>query len=180
MLLGGLLGDHAVAGDPETSLYAVGAAALDEPLVHLEMLELRSPLSRHLGLGGALGRLSVDDSFDELQLRAQLTISGATGSWTFENRNLVTYGEHTDLRFRGRLRAIRGQLFDTKSLSLRAYDELYVDLEGSGWIRNVVALGLGWQPTPAITAELYHAWSQERRIADTHYLLLVLSFRIDQ
>ncbi len=68
---------------------------------------------------------------------------------------------------------MRDGLLGKNGLSLRAYDEYFVDLNGRGSLRNMVTAGIGVTLGKSGIAEFYHAWSDERFTADARYWLLV-------
>jgi hypothetical protein len=162
----------------ETRLVAIGAIVFDEPVTHLEMLELRVQPSKHVALGALLVHSSTTHVLDETQIRAHASFSVNPGRWSIESRHLVSHGKHTDQRYRHRLRFVRDGLLGKNGFSLRAYDEYFVDLNGRGSLRNMVTAGIGVTLGKSGIAEFYHAWSDERFTDDARYWLLVLSWRM--
>lgn len=153
---------------------AVGAVTFPDAPVKFAMLELRRQALPHLSLAAAAAYLKSGGSYEEAQLRLSAILAFQGSAWTVENRHLLALGEESE-RYRCRLRFIRS--FRQSGISLRGFDELYLDLD-RGFVRNNIALGLGSQLGSAVTAELYHVWVDNHENRSDSYVLALLTVRL--
>lgn len=177
-----LPGAMCIAGDPRGvtySDYVMAGIALDDPAAGLVALERRVAVSDHFTVSASLAYLHVRDTFEELQLRMIATGTVTRRDWTLEDRQLISVGEDSSARYRNRLRVMRAGLFARKHLSVRAFDELYVDLDSVAVLRNDLAFGIGVQLNGRCSAELYHVWVEGRQAFRTNYALVLFMLKLD-
>ena len=182
-LLGALVGiaaqSHAASAYATESQYvsATAGAAFDADSIHVALLEARTEVLEHLSLAAAVAYLDFGGSHSEGQLRLMALGSWSVQQWSIENRHLLSFSTECIERYRVRLRAVRSGLLGLSSLSLRAFDEAFYDFDQEQLIRNNLALGMGLQLNPALTAELYRVWEGNREVPDNRYVLGLVTFR---
>lgn len=137
------------------------------------MLELRKQTLPNLSLAAAVAYLDGRGGYEEAQLRLSAIWLYEGSSWTIENRHLLAVSEQAE-RYRCRLRLVRS--LGQSGFSMRAFDELYVDLE-HGFVRSNLAIGVGAQLASAMTAEIYHVWVDNHENRDDNYVLALLTVR---
>lgn len=162
-----------LSSDTVTVSAVAGVTLPDDP-VKFAMLEIRQQAFSNLSLAAAAAYLEGRSGYEEAQLRLSAIWVHQGDSWTVDNRHLLALSEDAQ-RYRCRLRLIRS--LGGKKLSLRAFDELYVDLD-DGLVRNNLALGVGAQMGSALTAELYHVWVDNHEERNDNYVLVLLTLRL--
>ncbi len=150
---------------------------LDDAESKVALLEARTTLGATMAIGGALALVEANDRFQEAQLRLHATIAVDPQEWTLESRNLISLGTQSPARYRSRLRVVTPDLSAKMKLSIRAFDELYVDLEHFQIIRNNVAAGFGLELGRRSTVEFYHVWSGESTGDSSNYVLAIFTLR---
>lgn len=156
------------------TINAVAAVTLPDDPVKFAMLEIRQQAFSNLAIAAAAAYLEGRRGYEETQLRLSAIWVHQGSSWTVENRHLLALSEEAE-RYRCRLRLIRP--LGRGSLSLRAFDELYVDLD-QGLVRNNLALGVGAQLGTTLTTELYQVWVNNRETSNDKYVLVLLTLRL--
>jgi len=162
-------GDAWVTGTAGTT---IGAGS-----TRFALVEARKEVRPSWNVGAAFAYLDVDAGRDEAQLRLMSINTMTTGRWAFDWRQMLSVSSRDLTRFRSRIRAARPGLLGRSSMSLRAYDELVVDLEGAGVIRNHIAAGFGLQLQERCSAELYHVWVDNRVGHQSDFELLLFTLR---
>jgi hypothetical protein len=153
---------------------AIAGVTLPDDPVKFAMLEIRKQAFSNLAFAAAATYLEGSNGYEEAQLRLSAVWAHQAESWTVENRHLLAVSEDAQ-RYRCRLRLIRS--LGRSDLSLRAFDELYVDLD-HGLVRNNLALGIGAHLGSALTAELYHVWVGNHETSNDNYALVLLTLRL--
>jgi hypothetical protein len=177
LLLGSVAGSEAQARDSDVWAAATTGVTLGRDTIRFGLIEARTDVLRHWNAGAALAYLDTDAGSDELQLR--LTAIGTTtvGRWSLDWRQMLSASSRDLTRFRSRVRVVRPGLLGQNAVSLRAFDELFVDLEGAGVIRNNFAAGVGLQVRERCSAELYHVWVDNRLGSQSDFSMLLLTLR---
>jgi hypothetical protein len=169
--------NRAAAGDNDMTVTGTAGVTFGTDAVRVAIAEARSELFDHASVGAALVYLDSERGSDEFQLRLSATPGITMERWSVDWRQMLTASSQDVTRFRSRLRVVRPGLFGRESFSLRGFDELFVDLEGAGVIRNNVAVGIGVQLQEPFSAELYHVWVDNRVGRQSDYALLLISLR---
>jgi len=112
-----------------------------------------------------------------MQLRLQATGRFSLRGWSIENRHLLTRGTESSWRYRMRIRAAHSVFPATPSLSIRAFDELFLDVRRGQSQQNTFGAGMGLELGHRGTLELYQVWSRERGGQRSNYLFVVLLLR---
>jgi hypothetical protein len=154
--------------------------AAAEDSVRFGMLEARFAVSAAWLLSIGAAYLDPGTGSDETQLRLGATGTLQVGSWTFDNRHLLSFSSASVERYRMRVRAIRPGLFGVRSWSVRAFDETYFDFDSKRLLRNNVAIGFGLQMSAALSGELYQVREMNRARGDDTYVLALLTFRFGE
>lgn len=169
--------NEAEAHENDAWMAATAGVTLGADTIRFGLIEARKDVLRHWNVGAALAYLDTDAGSDELQLRLTATATMTSGRWTLDWRQVVSVSSQDFTRFRSRIRVVRAGLLGRKEISLRAFDELFVDLEGTGVIRNNFAAGFGAQLQERCSAELYHVWVDNRVGRQADYALLLVTLR---
>jgi hypothetical protein len=156
---------------------ATAGAAFAGESVNVALLEFRKDFTAHLALAVAAGYLDVDGGHDEAQLRLMAIGTWNLQGWTLDNRHLLSLSTESVERYRIRARVARPGLFGFPALSARAFDEVFLDLDGAGFIRNNIALGIGLALNRAVLAELYRVWEGNREARNDRYVLGLVTVR---
>lgn len=159
------------------SVNATAGAAFDGESVNVALLEIRRDVTAHFSLAAAAGYLDVGGGRDEGQLRLMAIGTWNVHGWAIDNRHLLSLSTESVERYRIRARVARPGLFGLSPLSARAFDEVFVDLDGAGFIRNNVALGVGLQLNRALLAEFYRVWEGNRDAPNDGYVLGLVTVR---
>lgn len=141
------------------------------------LIEARKDVLPAWNVGTALAYLDTDAGRDELQLRLMSINTMTQGQWAFDWRQMLSVSSRDLTRFRSRIRAVRAGFLGREAVSLRAYDELFVDVEGAGVLRNNIAAGFGLRLQERCTAELYHVWVDNRVGHQSDFDLLLFTLR---
>lgn len=176
-LVASLMCNDARAREKDAWVSGTAGVTLGADTIRFALIEARKDVLRHWNVGAALAYLDSDAGPDELQLRLAATGTVTSGRWSLDWRQMLSVSSQDLTRFRSRIRAVRAGLIGQEALSLRAFDELVVDLEGSGVIRNNIAAGVGLQLHKQCNAELYHVWVDNRVGRQRDYALLLLTLR---
>lgn len=169
--------NRADAHDGGVAFTGTAGSTFGTDAVRVAMVEARADTFSHLSMGAALAYLDAERGSDELQLRLMLTPAFTRERWSIDWRQMLTVSSQDVTRFRSRLRVIRPGLLGREAISLRAFDELFVDLEGAGIVRNNFAAGFGVQFQNHCIAELYHVWVDNRVGRQSDYAMLLVSLR---
>lgn len=174
-----LLQSHAGVARAETDTFgnAIAGVAFAGEAARIGLIEARMDATSHLSFAAAVAHLDAAGGYNEVQLRLVATAVFVIDDWIFDNRHLVSLSTESVERYRLRVRAARPGLFGKRSLSARAFDELFFDFDRERWVRNNVALGLGMQITRTLNGELYHVWENNRSAHDQSYVLALLTLR---
>lgn len=164
------------AAEP-VSVNATAGAAFAGESVNVALLEVRNDVSAHVALAVAAGYLDVGGGHDEGQLRLMAIGAWNIQGWAIDNRHMLSLSTEPAERYRIRARVVRPQLFGLSAISARAFDEVFIDLDGAGFIRNNVALGVGFELNRALLAELYRVWEGNRAAPDDRYVLGLVTVR---
>lgn len=125
---------HGAAAPVSVNATAGGAFAGES--VNVALLEVRRDVTAHFALAAAAGYLDVGGSRDEAQLRLMAIGTWNVSSRAIDNCHLISLGTESVERYRIRGRVARPGLFGLSSLSARAFDEVFIDLDGAGFIRT--------------------------------------------
>ena len=156
---------------------AIAGVTFAGEAARIALLEARVDSTRHLSLAAAVAHLEAAGGYNEVQLRLVATAAFAIDDWSIDNRHLISLSTESVERYRMRVRAARSGLFGQRSLSARAFDELFFDFDRGRWVRNNVALGLGVQISRTLSGELYHVWENNRSADDESYVLALITLR---
>ena len=169
---------HAQAREGDAWLSTTAGVTLGTDAIRFALIEARKDVLRQWNVGATLAYLDSDTGSDELQLRLTATGMMMVRQWSLDWRQMLSVSSQDVTRFRSRLRVVRPGLLGREAISLRVFDEVFVDLEGAGVIRNNVAAGVGLQLHERCSAELYHVWVDNRvgRLSDFAMLLVSLRF----
>lgn len=159
------------------SVNATAGAAFAGEAVNVALLEIRRDVTAHFSLAAAAGYLDVAGGRDEGQLRLMAIGTWNIHGWAIDNRHLLSLSTESVERYRIRARVARPGLFGLRSLSARAFDEGFVDLDGAGFIRNNIALGVGFELNRAVLAEFYRVWEGNRDAPNDRYVLGLVTVR---
>lgn len=168
------------AEEVETSLVALGAVTFDGLSADFGLVEARARLSPVFTVAAGVAYLHLEQGYREAQVRASVTASGTIGRFTIDDRNLIYASSESVRRYRNRLRLTMSALGGHPRLSAHAYDEIYLDLDQGGVVRNNLAVGLGALISDCCRAELYHVWSDNRAVGDIRYILAIVSITFDR
>jgi hypothetical protein len=168
---------QAVARHNDMAITGTAGVTFGTNAVRFAIAEARTDLFGRGTLGAALAYLDTERDSDELQLRLMVTPAFTSRGWSIDWRQMLTVSSQDVTRFRSRLRVARPGLLGREAISLRAFDELFVDLEGAGIVRNNIAAGIGVQLQDSCTAELYHVWVGNRVGRQADYAMLLISLR---
>jgi hypothetical protein len=160
------------------SISAIGGLTLPDDPVKVAMLEARAQVSSNVSTAVTLTYLEAAHGYHESQLRLSVTPGFNVGAWTIENRSMLLFSSQSFDRYRNRVRFIRPGFAGERSLSFRAFDEFYVDLDRGRFVRNNIALGFGMQIHSSLSAELYHVWVDNRGAASDNYVLATVTLRL--
>nr|WP_298722799.1 hypothetical protein [uncultured Steroidobacter sp.] len=159
------------------SVNATAGMAFAGEAVNVALLEIRNDVTAHVAIAAAAGYLDVAAGRGEGQLRLMAIGTWSIPGWTLDNRHMLSLSTQSVERYRMRARVVRPELFGFPTLSARAFDEVFVDLDGAGFIRNNVALGVGFELHRALLAELYRVWEGNHGAPDDRYLLGLVTVR---
>lgn len=157
---------------------AIAGVTFEGEPARIGMIEARAAATPHVSLAAAVAYFEGAAGYDETQLRLNATFAGSFGAWTIENRHLLSLSTESVERYRCRVRIVRPNLLSHPRLSARAFDELFVDFDGTRVIRNNAALGVGLQLRSTLSAEVYHVWVDNRDAPNDTYMLAMLTVRL--
>lgn len=160
------------------SISAIGGLTLPDEPVKAAMLETRAQMHPNVAIAATVAYFNGTDGYHESQLRLSVTPGFNAGAWTIEDRNMLLISSHSPDRYRNRVRLIRPGLLGEHSLSFRAFDEFFVELDNGRVVRNNVALGMGMQISAALSAELYHVWVDNHGTTSDNYVLALVTLRL--
>jgi hypothetical protein len=161
-----------------TSMSAMAGVAFDGESVSIALLEARTEVTAYLSLAGAIGYLDGGDRYTEKQLRLMAISTWNVQRWIIDNRHLFSFSTESVERYRIRVRAARPGLFGVSSLSARAFDEAFFDLDQARFTRSNFAFGVGLQLNRALSAELYRVWEGNRDVPNDRYVLGLVTLRL--
>lgn len=159
------------------SVNATAGMAFAGESANVALLEFRNEVTAHFSLGVAAGYLDASGGYSEGQLRLMTIGTWNVRGWTIDNRHMLSLSTESVERYRVRARVARPDLFGLSPLSARAFDEAFFDLDGAGFIRNNVALGVGVEINRALLAELYRVWEGNRAAPNDRYVLGLVTLR---
>jgi hypothetical protein len=168
------------AEEAERSLVALGAVTFDGLSADFGLVEARARLSPVFTVAAGIAHLHPEQGYREAQVRASVTAQGTIGRFTIDDRHLIYASSESVRRYRNRLRLTMSALGGHPRLSAHAYDEIYLDLDRGGVVRNNLALGLGASIGDSWRAELYHVWSDNRAVGDIRYTMAIVSMTFDR
>jgi hypothetical protein len=146
--------------------------------VRFALLETRAEVTSHVTLAAGMAYVGAGGGYEELQFRALATGTITVRRWIIQNRHMFSLGSESAARYRNRLLVMRPGLFGHGGLSVRAFHELYVDLDRGRLIRNSLAFGVGTQLGNRLSAELYQVWVDNRDSPARDYVLVFVTWRI--
>lgn len=152
-------------------------AALTDSSVRFGLLDVRIALSEHWAASLGVAYLDPAVAADEMQFRVSALGVWQLDEWSLDNRHLLSISSAALERYRSRVRIARSGVLGSQLLSVRAYDEIFVDLERSRLFRNNLAAGIGLQFTKTLNAEIYHVWEMNRSASDRDFVLVLVAWR---
>jgi hypothetical protein len=160
------------------SAYAIGIGVSGPADTGIGMLEIRGSLTPNLYLSFAPTLLHTEGSATVRQLRTGGTLHFNAGPLLIEDRNMWLFSDPGPTRYRNRLRLTIPVPAGHRTLRLYAYNEVTYEYGGRGWARNLLATGIGINPVPSLSVDLYAASQKDEGRSAFGLLIVVASLRL--